>query len=133
MFKKYILLFYRICLSYSELFCYLLMLIASMNNAGILYMVFPFIIFGYALLEESKPQGYFWYFCLFYITLLVGIQFFFILTFWDEINPNSETYTQTALYKSFLGIYIFKEPSFWNTFVGFLPEILVIVAILTYI
>jgi len=73
MFKMYMILFYRICLSYSELFCYLFMLTASMNNAGILYMVFPFIIFGYALLEESKPQGYFWYFCLLYTTLLVGI------------------------------------------------------------
>jgi len=31
------------------------MIAATMNNAGILWMIFPFLIFGYALLEESKP------------------------------------------------------------------------------
>lgn len=52
--------------SYSHLFCYFFMLLATIQNGGILYMVYPALIFGVALLEEDKPGKRFWFFVIYY-------------------------------------------------------------------
>ena len=50
--KRYLLLFYKILISHSELFCYFWMLMSTLLKPGALYMIYPLLIFGYAILEE---------------------------------------------------------------------------------
>jgi len=42
------------------------MILATIMNGGMLYMVYPAIIFGIALCEEERPRKRFWYFVIFY-------------------------------------------------------------------
>ncbi len=63
---NYLGLVYKIVASYTEWICYVFMLSATYSNGGLLYMVYPLIIFGYALLEESKPGSRFWFFTIIY-------------------------------------------------------------------
>lgn len=49
---RYFVVFYKIIVSYSELLCYMMMLLATFMKAGLLYMVYPVSIFGYCMLEE---------------------------------------------------------------------------------
>lgn len=46
-------------------------------------MVFPLMIFGYALLEESKPGKSFWFFTIIYTQIIILVQFTVQLTAWD--------------------------------------------------
>lgn len=50
--KRYVVVTYKTLISYSELFCYIMMLIATFMKAGWFYMVYPISIFGYCMLEE---------------------------------------------------------------------------------
>lgn len=70
---NYLNLFYKIVASYTEWICYLCMLSATYTNGGLLYMVYPFLIFGYALLEESKPGSRFWFFTIIYTQMIILI------------------------------------------------------------
>jgi len=42
------------------------MILAAISNGGLIYMVYPFMVFGVALLEESRPGKSFWYFVIVY-------------------------------------------------------------------
>lgn len=57
---------YKILASQVNLICYFFMILAFMKNGGLLYMVYPLIIFGYALMLERDPGKYFWYFIVVY-------------------------------------------------------------------
>ena len=50
--SRYLVVVYKTLVSYSELFCYIMMLLATVMKAGWLYMVYPVSIFGYCILEE---------------------------------------------------------------------------------
>jgi len=73
---------YRIVASYTEWICYIFMLVATYSNGGLLYMVYPAIIFGYALLEEYKPGARFWYIIIFYTQFIIFLQFTVQLNLW---------------------------------------------------
>ena len=49
---RYFVVLYKIIVSYSELFCYAWMILTTILKPGLLYLVYPLLIFGYALLEE---------------------------------------------------------------------------------
>ena len=59
------------------------MLSATYTNGGLLYMVYPCMIFGYALLEESKPGSSFWFFIIIYTQVIILVQFTVQLKVWD--------------------------------------------------
>jgi hypothetical protein len=66
MLNRYLIVCYKIIVSYSEFFCYFWMLFATFANGGTLYLFYPFMIFGYALLLEERPGKWFWYLALGY-------------------------------------------------------------------
>lgn len=39
---------------------YFAMVFSLFTNAGIVSIVYPFLVFGYALLEETRPSQKFW-------------------------------------------------------------------------
>ena len=53
-------------LSNLEKFAYIFMIIATIVNPGILTLIYPFSIFGYALLEETRPNEGYWNFIMGY-------------------------------------------------------------------
>lgn len=57
---------YKVFVSYLELVCYLCMMIAVITNGGILFMVYPALVFGIAMCDEERPGKKFWYFVIFY-------------------------------------------------------------------
>jgi hypothetical protein len=47
------------------------MMLALLSNGGLLYVVYPFIIFGIAMMEERRPGRIFWYFVIIYTQVLI--------------------------------------------------------------
>jgi hypothetical protein len=52
LFKRATIICAKILVSYSELVCYFWMLLSTFMKPGAFYMVYPLLIFGYAILEE---------------------------------------------------------------------------------
>jgi len=58
------------------------MLYATFANGGALYLFYPLIIFGYALLLEERPGKWFWYLALAYTQIIIVLNFTIMLTLW---------------------------------------------------
>lgn len=56
LFKSYLGLFMEMIVTYSDFICYLFMIVSMMKNAGLISLVYPLIVFGYALMEEVNPK-----------------------------------------------------------------------------
>ena len=69
--------------SYSDSVCYILMLVSMMKNAGLISIMYPLVVFGYALMEEVNPKKKVWYILMIYTELLILSKFIFQLSFWD--------------------------------------------------
>lgn len=61
------------------------MLTETILNPGILTLVYPLSVFGYALMEETRPRRYFWYLIMLYTQLLLIFQFVLSLRFWEDL------------------------------------------------
>jgi hypothetical protein len=48
----YISLLWKIIVSHTHVLCYFFMLLAAISNGGFIYMVYPCMIFGNALIED---------------------------------------------------------------------------------
>jgi hypothetical protein len=71
--------------TYSDYVCYIFMIISMMKNAGLISVVYPFVVFGYSLLEEINPRKKIWYGILIYTEVLILIKFLYQLSFWEAI------------------------------------------------
>jgi len=56
MLMKYIELFFYIFITNTENFLYLFMMMSMYQNAGLMSIIYPISIFGYALIEENRPK-----------------------------------------------------------------------------
>ena len=83
-FKRFVVVTYKTFVSYSELFCYFMMLLATLMKAGLLYMVYPISIFGYCMLEEQRPGRIYWYSTLAYTSFLIILNFAIQLQLWES-------------------------------------------------
>ena len=45
-------------------------------------MIYPLLIFGYAILEEQKPGRHFWFFVILYTQILIVLNFAAQLQLW---------------------------------------------------
>jgi hypothetical protein len=77
LFKSYLGLIIEIIVTYSDYICYMFMIISMMKNAGLISIIYPMIVFGYALMEEVNPKKQFWYAILIYTEVLIMIKFLF--------------------------------------------------------
>lgn len=82
MINRYFVVAHKMIVSYSEIFCYFWMLYATFANGGALYLFYPLIIFGYALLLEERPGKWFWYLALAYTQIIIVLNFTIMLTLW---------------------------------------------------
>ena len=51
------------------------MMIAVITNGGIMFMVYPALVFGIALCDEERPGKKFWYFVIFYTQFIILLQY----------------------------------------------------------
>jgi hypothetical protein len=96
------------------------------ENAGILSLVYPFLVFGYALLEETRPKNWFWNLVRNYNQVLVFIKFFLNLSIMEPVLTDPAFLKYSAYVKP--GIYDY--PDLGELLVYMLPEILIMVFIM---
>ena len=59
-----------------EYLIYMAMIYSTFENAGLITLIYPFMIFGWALLEETRPSHYFWIRLKWYTTFVLLTKFF---------------------------------------------------------
>jgi hypothetical protein len=57
-----------------------------MKNAGFISLVYPFMVLGYAIMEETSPTKKFWHFTLMYTVALLLLKFIYQLEFWSALS-----------------------------------------------
>ena len=96
-------------------------------------MVYPAMIFGYALMLERDPGKYFWYFIVVYTQILVLLQFIMQLTIWNDYANTFATNFYQATLNGNLGLKRLPDVTFGEIFNFFLPELLIEIFTLWYI
>jgi len=76
-------LFY-IVISNTQNLIYLSMIYSMYANAGLLSIIYPISMFGYALIEETRPRKEYWVFMRNYTSVLLFIKFVANLSLMDE-------------------------------------------------
>lgn len=67
----------EIIASNSDYVCYIFMIISMMKNAGLISLVYPFVVFGYGLMEDINPRKKIWYGIMIYTEFLILIKFLY--------------------------------------------------------
>lgn len=55
---------------------YFSMIMSMYANCGLISLIYPFSVFGYALLEETRPKQFFWTYVRRYTMLILFLKFF---------------------------------------------------------
>lgn len=63
---KYVSLAYRIIASNLQVFAFFFMILAVIMNGGLVYMVYPFLVFAVAFVDEDRLNKVYWYFVIYY-------------------------------------------------------------------
>jgi hypothetical protein len=96
------------------------------QNAGLISLVYPIAIFGYALLEETRPSKEFWSYIRIYTTFLLFLKFLLNLSvFGDALRSDTYEY-----YAGLLKIGIFDYDDLGRLLMYMSPEIFIIVFIM---
>jgi hypothetical protein len=113
---------FYIMISHTQNFIYFSMILSMYMNAGIISIFYPISIFGYALLEETRPRKYFWTIVRRYTTFLLLFKMIGNLSiFYKELN--SEPF---KFYAALLKIGIYNYDSILDITLYMIPEILII-------
>ena len=131
---QYFNLVLEIMSTHSDFVCYLFMIISMMKNAGLISLVYPFFVFGYALMEDVNPRKKIWYAIMIYTEALILVKFLYQLSFWEAIFWD----TQIDSFQDFLnglhvGLKRKASGEFGDMLTYFLPEILILFAIMRHI
>lgn len=118
-------IFYMI-ISNTQGMVYFGMILSMYINAGVLSLVYPFLVFGYALLEENRPRKEFWNFVRSYTTVLLFIKFVVNLSVLDVLLTSKLFLDISVTIK--LGIYKYEE--FWKNVMYMCPEVVIIAFIM---
>lgn len=60
MLMKYFELFFYVFVTNTDNFLYFFMMLSMYQNAGLMSIIYPISIFGYALIEENRPKKGYW-------------------------------------------------------------------------
>lgn len=126
MLLKLVEVFYYMIISNTQSLIYISMIWSMYENAGILSLVYPFFVFGYGLLEETRPKIWFWNWIRNYNQVVLFFKFFMNLSIFEEILT-SKTFLKYAAYIK-PGIYDY--PYLGDLLLYMLPEILIMVFIM---
>jgi len=76
--------FFYVIISNTHNLIYLCMMFSMFQNAGLISLIYPLSLFGYALLEESRPKIVFWIFLGNYTQYLLLFKFFVNLSIFGD-------------------------------------------------
>lgn len=95
------------------------------QNAGLISIGYPMMIFGYALFEETRPRKEFWEFVRKYTMFLLFFKFLVNLSILESVfeHPNFK------LFSAYVRLGVIDYPDFLNLLFYMIPEILVIILI----
>ena len=125
---------YKTLNSYSELFCYFMMLLATLMKAGLLYMVYPISIFGYCMLEEQRPGRIYWFSILSYTCFLIIFNFIINLKLWEVVlQERAQEGLEDFFNGNRLGVHRITGEGFMDSFIFYLPEIFILFTVLLHI
>ena len=88
--RQYVTLVSEVLVTYSDSVCYILMIVSMMKNAGLISILYPVFVFGYALMEEVNPGRKVWYAVMIYTQTLIITKFLFQLSFWEAFYTQAE-------------------------------------------
>jgi len=94
-------------------------------NAGLLTLIYPFLVFGYALLEETRPRKKFWEFIRKYNQVVVFMKFIFNLSIVSDLMENKAWMSFAAWLKP--GI---EKQELPGLVMYMLPEILIMILLM---
>ena len=114
-------LFY-IIISNTQNLIYLSMIYSMYANAGLLSIVYPISMFGYALIEETRPRKEYWVFMRNYTSGLVFIKFVANLSIMDRLLQN-ETFLMVQQY---LKIGLYDKKGLYEILKYMSPEIFIL-------
>lgn len=75
MLQKLVETMFYIGISQTQNFIYFSMLFSMYQNAGIISLFYPISVFGYAMLEETRPRKEFWNLVRTYTTVIMFFKF----------------------------------------------------------
>jgi len=114
-------LFY-IIISNTQQIIYGAMLFSMYQNAGIVSIFYPMSVFGYAMLEETRPPATYWNLVRKYTTVLLFFKFICNLAILEPyINADEVKYMTT-----YLKIGIYDYSNMWHLIMYMSPEIIII-------
>ena len=114
-------LFY-IIISNTDNFIYAAGIFSMYQNAGLFGLVYPFSMFGYAMLEETRPRNSYWNFILKYTVGLLLVKFIINLQIMGNLLNNPSFVRINGYMK--IGIYDHQDMK--KIIIYMLPEILLI-------
>ena len=79
-----------IIISNTDSLIYLAMMLSMFTNAGLISILYPISIFGFALLEETRPRKKYWHFIQNYSQVILLLKFIFNLSFIDNFQDEFE-------------------------------------------
>ena len=122
MVMRYIETLFYITISNTQNMIYFAMIMSMYQNAGIISLPYPILVFGYALIEETRPRKEFWRFVRLYTTLILLFKFIFNLKMFDT-TLESPSYIKLSAY---LKIGLYDYHSIPRLILYMMPEILII-------
>lgn len=111
--------FIYIGISQVQNFIYLSFIFSMMQNSGLISLVYPVSMFGYALMEEVRPRKWYWAWIRTYTIGVLVIKFLITLHLVRgllEANDNTLGYIKP-------GLYVYTE--MWENVAYMAPEILI--------
>lgn len=128
---RYAKLVQQIIQSNMDIIAFALMLFECARSPGIITLVYPFAIFGFALLEERRAGKMFWHFILAYTQLRILIEFVLAQSFWEVVAPTTvmaEIHLFT--WRFYLGVQFCEQTSGFPLVLDlvnlFLPNVLIL-------
>ena len=77
--------FFYILISNTQNLIYIWMIFSMYINAGLISLPYPIAVFGYAMLEETRPRREFWNYVRNYTVFLLFLKFFANLSLFDDL------------------------------------------------
>lgn len=109
-------------LSQAAAISYLFMILSMILNAGLVSIIYPFAVFGYALMEEGRPGKAFWNFMSTYTIFILLAKLVVQLDLWYIIGIESLYYSAN----SYLITGLVRTEGILELLVYVLPEMMVL-------
>jgi len=119
---RYIETFFYILISQTQNLIYFGMVFSMWQNAGIISFPYPLAVFGYAMLEETRPRKEFWDYVRIYTTFILFFKLTLNLAIFEPLLRSDWFEFWAALLK----IGIFDYDNIWHITFYMMPEILII-------